>query len=88
MLTHGQTTTWCVKVGMKAHPGRSDWLRRLRSRLLHPRRHQSTSAPAVAYASWDNRWEQLRPPPAEGALDRAAAHFGQEWTIMLYSSLR
>jgi hypothetical protein len=88
MLAHGQTTTWDVKVSMKAHPGRTDWLRRLRSWLRHPTRRRRVTLPPVAYAYWDGRREQLRQPTTEAALDHAAAQLGQSWTIMLYSSLR
>jgi hypothetical protein len=87
MLAHGQTTTWGVRVGMKARPGRSDWLRRLRSWLRHPTRRRRATVPPVAYAYWDGRCEQLRQPTMEGAHDRATAQLGQAWTIMLYSSL-
>jgi hypothetical protein len=88
MLAHGQTTTWDVKVGMRARPGRIDWLRRLRSWLRHPTRRPRDPAPPVAYAYWDGQREQLRQPIREAALDHATAQLGQAWTIMLYSSLR
>jgi hypothetical protein len=87
MLAHGQTTTWGVRVGMKARPGSSAWLRRLRRWLGHPTRHPKATEPPVAYAYWDARRERFQQPTMEGALDHAAAQLGPAWVIMLYSSL-
>jgi hypothetical protein len=55
MLAHGQTTTWGVRVGIRARPGSSAWLRRLRRWLRHPTRHPRATEPPVAYAYWDAR---------------------------------
>ena len=88
MLAHGQTTTWEVRVGRKAPPRRSDWLRRLRSWLMHPTRRHRATVPPVAYAYWDGRRARLRQPTTEAALDHAADQLGQSWAIMLYRSLR
>jgi hypothetical protein len=87
MLSHGQTTTWGVRVGMKARPESSDWLRRLRSWLMPPTRRQRAPVLPIAYSYWDSSRERFRPPTMEGALDHAAAQYGQSWAITLYSSL-
>lgn len=85
MLAHGQTTIWGLSIDTKARPGGADWLRRLRSRLRHPRRRQNASVLPISY--WDGAREQLRQPTAESALDYAAALYGESWAIKFYSAL-